>query len=189
MREPERGSGAEAEAETTEGESLVELVLSAHERRVESEPAPILGVVIGVLAGLSPAGEALVDFAANPAGAPIPARSAARLDPGAVGREAALMFEGGDPRKPILMGLLEQPAIVEEPAPAAEAQSETPPQPLRVEVDGERVVLEAEKEIVLRCGKASITLTRAGKILIRGEYVLTRAAGVNRIQGGSVQIN
>ncbi len=34
--------------------------------------------------------------------------------------------------------------------------------------DGERLVLTAEKEIVLECGKASITLTRAGKILIRG---------------------
>ncbi|XXT19888.1 hypothetical protein WME94_57670 [Sorangium sp. So ce429] len=30
---------------------------------------------------------------------------------------------------------------------------------------------------------------RAGKILIRGEYLLVRASGVNRIQGGSVQIN
>jgi hypothetical protein len=58
-----------------------------------------------------------------------------------------------------------------------------------VEADGERLVFSAEKEIVLRCGKSSITLTRAGKILIRGEYVLTRSSGVNRIQGGSVQIN
>ena len=33
------------------------------------------------------------------------------------------------------------------------------------------------------------TLTRAGKILIRGAYLLARSSGVNRIQGGSVQIN
>jgi hypothetical protein len=58
-----------------------------------------------------------------------------------------------------------------------------------VETDGERLVFSAEKEIVLRCGESSITLTRAGKILIRGAYVLTRSSGVNRIQGGSVQIN
>ena len=56
-------------------------------------------------------------------------------------------------------------------------------------VDGERLVFTAEREIVLRCGNASITLTRAGKVLITGEYVLTRARGVNRIRGGSVQIN
>ena len=47
----------------------------------------------------------------------------------------------------------------------------------------------AESEIVLRCGEASITLTRAGKVLIRGTYLLSRSSGVNRIKGGSVQIN
>ena len=55
--------------------------------------------------------------------------------------------------------------------------------------DGEKVEVNAERELVLRCGKASITLTRAGKILLRGAYVSTRATGVNRVQGGSVQIN
>jgi len=55
-----------------------------------------------------------------------------------------------------------------------------------VRVDGERVVFDAKKEIVLRCGKASITLTRAGKVLIRGAYLLNRSSGVNRIKGGSV---
>ena len=37
--------------------------------------------------------------------------------------------------------------------------------------------------------KASITLTSAGKILLRGAYILNRSSGVNRIKGGSVQIN
>ena len=58
-----------------------------------------------------------------------------------------------------------------------------------VQVDGESVVFDAKKEIVLRCGKSSITLTRAGKVLIRGAYLLNRSSGVNRIKGGSVQIN
>ena len=44
-------------------------------------------------------------------------------------------------------------------------------------------------EIELRCGKASLILTRAGKVLIRGAYLLSRSSGVNRIKGGSVQIN
>jgi hypothetical protein len=57
------------------------------------------------------------------------------------------------------------------------------------EADGERLVLTADKEIVLRCGEASITLTKAGKILIKGAYVLSRSSGTNRIQGGSVEIN
>ena len=58
----------------------------------------------------------------------------------------------------------------------------------RVEIDGETLTLSAEREIVLRCGKASLTLTRAGKVLIRGAYLLSRSSGANRIKGGSVQI-
>jgi hypothetical protein len=42
---------------------------------------------------------------------------------------------------------------------------------------------------VLKCGNASITLTKAGKILVEGTYVSNRSSGVMRIKGGSVQIN
>jgi hypothetical protein len=42
---------------------------------------------------------------------------------------------------------------------------------------------------VLQCGKASITLTKAGKVLIQGSYVSSRSTGVNRVKGGSVQLN
>lgn len=104
-----------------------------------------------------------------------PARAMAALAPPDIGRDVALMFEGGDPRRPVVMGRMHAPGA---PAPRPEARA-----------DGERLELTAEKEIVFRCGKASITLTRAGKILIRGAYLLARSSGVNRIQGGSVQIN
>ena len=53
----------------------------------------------------------------------------------------------------------------------------------------EEVVVTAEKQLTLRCGKASITLTKSGKIILRGKYILSRSEGVNRIKGGSVQIN
>ena len=68
----------------------------------------------------------------------------------------------------------------------------SPAEPLqRVEakLDGKRVVLEAAEEIVLRCGEASITLRSNGRVVVRGTYVETRSKGVNRIKGGSVQIN
>lgn len=61
--------------------------------------------------------------------------------------------------------------------------------PASATVDGERLELTAEREIVLRCGEASVTLTRAGKVILAGTAVLSRAKGVNRIVGGSVQIN
>ena len=51
------------------------------------------------------------------------------------------------------------------------------------------MVLEGHDEIVLKCGDASITLKRDGKVLLRGAYVETQATGVNRIKGGSVKIN
>ena len=42
---------------------------------------------------------------------------------------------------------------------------------------------------MLRCGDASITLTRAGKVLIKENYVLSRSRGCNKIKGAAVDIN
>lgn len=63
------------------------------------------------------------------------------------------------------------------------------PNQVEVDADGERMIVSAKEQLVLRCGKASITLTKAGKVLIKGSYVLSRSSGVNRIKGGSVQLN
>jgi hypothetical protein len=94
------------------------------------------------------------------------------------GQEALIAYAHGDPDQPIVVGLL-KPSN----APAPQAA------PATAVVDDEIIHLQAKKQIVLQCGKASITLTRAGKVLIRGAYVLTRSSGANRIKGGSVQIN
>ncbi|MEO7330621.1 MAG: DUF6484 domain-containing protein [Minicystis sp.] len=168
------------------GERLVELVLAEHAERPPARR--IHGVVVGRLAGLGPRREVLVDFAGNMGDTPIAARSTVPIAEGDQGRAVALMFEEGDVTRPLLLGLIhepELPAVIE----AEPATESTEAQELQVEADGERVVVSADKELVLRCGKASITLTQAGKIIIRGAYVLTRSSGVNRIQGGSVQIN
>ena len=58
-----------------------------------------------------------------------------------------------------------------------------------VEADGQRLEVVARDEVVLRCGEASITLRRNGRIVIKGAYVETRARGTNRIKGGNVLIN
>jgi uncharacterized protein (DUF2345 family) len=81
-----------------------------------------------------------------------------------------------DPRQPLILGVL-QPI---------QAKGNLP---LIIEMDGNRVEVAAKKEIVLRCGEASLTLTSAGKVLLRGTYILSRSSGVNSIKGGSVQIN
>jgi hypothetical protein len=157
------------------------------EIQTTSQPSRLDGVVIGTLCGLTDMGKPLVDFPANPAGEYLPARSAVTFGKGEIGREVALLFEGGDPRRPIIMGLIQYPERVQ-PTSSERIRSEAQ-NPLDAEVDREQLVLTAKKEIVLRCGKASITLTRAGKVLIRGAYLLSRSSGVNRIKGGSVQIN
>jgi hypothetical protein len=76
----------------------------------------------------------------------------------------------------------------DEPAREVVAQ-EVDPTRLDAVVDGRRVIVEGADEIVLRCGEASITLRRNGRIVVRGAYVETHAKGTNRIKGGTVQIN
>ena len=155
----------------------------------------ILAHRVGWIAGVD-AGRLLVDFPGNGRG-PLPARATVALDPEAAlaaaagSREALLVFEDGDPARPIVVGLL-QPALptmidlVLDGEPAAE---KAPEDPQTAVIDGKRVVLEGEDEVVLRCGEASITLRRNGKVVIRGAYVESHAAGTNRIKGGSVRIN
>jgi hypothetical protein len=158
--------------------------LYAHDTLEELEtaapPAVPPGVLLGMLAGWDEAGNPLVDYPGNPSDGFLVARATVSLVRTALGSEVALMFVGADPRQPLVIGVLQPPAE----QPRAES-----PQPVSAEVDGERLYFTAEKEIVFRCGQASLTLTRAGKVILRGTYLLSRSSGVNRIKGGSVQIN
>lgn len=139
--------------------------------------SPLPAATIGWVAGYDAVRGVLVDFTGNEAG-PVAARLLVSLDDKALraaarGRQAAaLLFERGDPSLPLIVGLVQPPA---------EARA--------AKVDGKRVVLTGEEQVELRCGEASIVLTKDGKLVIRGAYVETRARGTNRIKGGSVQIN
>lgn len=53
----------------------------------------------------------------------------------------------------------------------------------------EDLVLEAKNSFTVRCGKSSITLYANGKIVLRGESILSDAEGINRIAGGQIQLN
>jgi hypothetical protein len=100
-----------------------------------------------------------------------------------VGSEVALGFEDGDAERPIILGVLQD--FTSTPADPHDEQRPIHPR----QVQPETLFLSAERELTLQCGKASITLTAAGKLLLRGAYLLSRSSGVNRIKGGSVQIN
>ena len=60
---------------------------------------------------------------------------------------------------------------------------------LDIKVDGRRVEIEGGDEILFKCGKASITLRRNGRVVIRGTRVETHSEGTNRIKGATVEIN
>ena len=143
-------------------------------------PARIDGVLTGVLIGFKESGAVpLVIFPGQPQSAAVPARTTVDLQGAHIGRPVVLMFDGGDPMRPIVMGCIrgEGTALAEQPG------------QVEVDADGERLLVTAKEQLVLRCGKASITLTKSGKVLIQGAYVSSRSSGVNRIKGGSVQLN
>jgi hypothetical protein len=157
--------------------SLEALLASvAHRRLVPDDGATLLGT----LAGWDEAGQPLVAYAGGLEEEPIPALTTVPLCLEHVGREVVLLFVGGNPRRAVVIGL------VQPPGPTAAV-----PVPGNVEacLDGERLEFTAGREIVFRCGAASITMTRAGKVLIQGAYLLSHSSGVNRIKGGAVQIN
>jgi hypothetical protein len=137
------------------------------------------GIVTGTLVGLKDGQDALVTYPGQPGTAAIAARTTVDLHGPHIGRDVALMFEDGDPHRPIVVGRLRG---------AREGTGELPT-PVDVEADGERMIVTAKEQLVLRCGKASITLTRSGRVLISGAYVLSHSTGTNRIKGGSVQLN
>lgn len=184
-----------------------------HEEAKDTLPSQIAPgeIVLGKFVGMDAQGRVLVDFAENPSSRPLVAISTVSLTHQQIDRTVALLFSEGDLGKPVIIGLIHSPlyAMLEsfsfqnqssgEDVEARETASkstpdQSPDQAERqssdtVHVDDERLVIEGKKEIVLKCGEASITLTRAGKILIRGKYLLNRSSGVNRIMGGSVQVN
>ena len=105
-----------------------------------------------------------------------------------VDREVVIAFESGDIGKPIVLGVLR----LADGQGHAEAAGRAPDGPTtdRPGDPGRRATGPHRRERdrpPLRQGEPHAT--RAGKVLIRGTYLLSRSSGVNRIKGGSVQIN
>lgn len=147
---------------------------------------------VGWITGVSSEGEPVVDYPGNLAG-PLPAVlavAATRRDLAAAAerRQAiVVLFDAGDPGRPILLAFaFPSPPAEEQPAAVEVAVSKLPEV---AEVDGRRVRIEGKEEIILHCGEASITLDRQGRITIRGVQVVSQASGVNQVQGGSVRLN
>jgi hypothetical protein len=94
----------------------------------------------------------------------------------AIGAQVLVVAIDGDITRPVIIGIVGSP-------------TKPSRKPTTAMVDGQRVELTGQDEVVLKCGKASITLTKAGKVLITGTYLLSESKGSHRIRGASVQIN
>ena len=182
------------------------LPIDATEVLSDAAPAQLVTLV-----SIADDGSPLVSV--DPDGPVVAARLAVRTTvervPSAIAshQQAVVVFERGDRTRPLILGFLEPldmspPAAAESTARAhseAAAASDEPgtrtgEEPavmpfIEADVDGRRVRLTAQDEIVLQCGSASVTLRRNGRVVIRGAYVETHSEGTNRIKGGQVQIN
>ncbi|RTM10349.1 MAG: hypothetical protein EKK31_02915 [Hyphomicrobiales bacterium] len=134
----------------------------------------IEGVVIGAFLGFGDEAP-LVVFPGNPEETALPARSLCELTVDMIGCEVALLFQEGDPRKPLIVGRVVQPTRVKEAT--------------HVSRDGEHIKITGEKTIELRCGKSTIIMDEDGRITIRGTRIVSHASGSNRIRGGSIDLN
>lgn len=165
-------------------------------------------ILLGRIEAIDDAGNALVSFLNIQVQQTI-ALTTIPILPQHIGREVALMFTQGIESKPIIMGLIHSPLqqvlenVIantkvsgdEDELVFSEVSNKVEKYALKslhqnsIYIDGKQVIMEGQEEIVLRCGESSITLSKNGKISIRGKYLLSRSSGVNRILGGAVQIN
>jgi hypothetical protein len=144
--------------------------------RSNSFPEVVIGELIAVTDdGLTP----LVLYPGQPGTAAVRARSVVDIRGEHIRKAVVLAFENGNPALPVVMGILR----------GDERRPLNASGQVQVDADGERMIVSAKEQLVLRCGKASITLTHAGKVIIDGAYVVSRSSGTNRIKGGSVQLN
>jgi hypothetical protein len=110
----------------------------------------------------------------------VPALTTVALTASHIGSTVVLLFDRGRLNRPIVIGIVRDSLQRDQ----ADLLGETV-----CDVDETRLVLSAKREVVLRCGDASITLTQAGKVIIRGNYIVSRSSGYNKIKGAAVDIN
>jgi hypothetical protein len=128
------------------------------------------------IAGVDDAGRASVIFLG--AEAPVPARCT--VAPSGIpprgeidGAEVLIVFEDGDARRPVIIGFVRDMLW----GPQAPAEVHT------------KVLIEGEEEVVIRCGKSSLSMSADGRVVIKGTRVTSRATEANKVRGAVVLIN
>jgi hypothetical protein len=129
------------------------------------------GVIVGSVAAVDASGSPRVRWNdTEPVSAQVVWMPAAPNWRDCVGARVILGFIDGDEDRPIILGLLDAPAVARP----------REPEVLRI-VSG--------RELVIECGEAKIALRADGRIEIRGTHLVSRSSGPNKIKGGTVHIN
>ncbi len=171
--------------ELSEGsETLSEILASSATTVVPNE------IVIGTVTKIAPNGQPVVEYVVDGVVRNLQAITTQALTNSHISRQVAMMFVNASIEQPIIMGLIRNSldTAIETFELGAEVDGSSD-EGGELNVDGKKVVIEGKEEVVLKCGSSSITLTKSGKILLRGKYLVSRSSGVNRILGGSVQVN
>lgn len=128
------------------------------------------GVTLGEVTGATTDGRPLVRTDAR--SKPLPALVAALPQTPdwrrCAGLRVVMAFVDGDTTRPLVLALLDVPS-------AGQA-----PRTLRI---------AAGEELTIECGKSRIHLRADGRIEIRGEHLVSRSRGPNKVKGGSVHLN
>jgi hypothetical protein len=177
-----RSASSNAKALTQQsGNELLDTLL-AKDAAPARQQALVHGVVMATLLEILPDGKVRIAVPshgiADMRATPVCALQALRE-----GTLVAVMFEQGDTTRALLIGPM---AGVEASAGVA---THVPGHEREAVIDEQRILIEAEQEIELRCGEAAIILTADGRILLRGTYISSHASATMRIRGGAVQIN
>ncbi|MEM1043032.1 MAG: DUF6484 domain-containing protein [Bacteroidota bacterium] len=159
---------------------------------LDAPPPSAGGVCIGTLVSAEPGAGLRVVYPGH-GWDPVAARSTVAVTPSAVGQQVVLAFEQSDPQRPVVLGVLQTAPVHEPPPQAPVPQEHAAVLPAganrQVRVDGRTVCIEAERELVLQCGKSSILLRASGEVVVKGLKIVSRARRTNKIKGGNVLIN
>lgn len=144
---------------------------------------------IGAVKTIDDEGCVFVDFPGNPFEQLIAALAISKSDMVALhnaGSDARvlILFEDNDLRRPVISGLVYE--VIDS---QVEYETTLAEPAHKLLLDGNKQVIEAEEEMILCCGKSSITLKKNGKIILRGTDLVSRSSGGNKIRGATVKIN
>ena len=153
------------------------------------QPSEVGSFCVGQIVHITKEGRALVDYSGNQGG-PVEARSVIDEKSNQDNHcqediPVLLVFENGDPTLPIIVGIVRKTLY----PPTSLKEVAFVKRPQEAILDGRKVALDAKEEIVLKCGKSSVTLRKNGKIVVKGTQIVSRASETNKIKGASIRIN